>query len=138
MNQCDGCARGLPLENGIHKGDGYDLIGCTADRYVMAEPLEPSELDAYLSAAQVAFTDSGGNINAAFAATEAARKSLEQSYLEGVAALVWRWREEATADESTWGGGAIAGVLRECADELANSLPARLVADAGKVGGDAT
>jgi ribosomal protein L32 len=33
LNQCDGCARGLPLENGIHRGEGYDLIGCTADRY---------------------------------------------------------------------------------------------------------
>ena len=33
MNQCDGCNRGLPLVNGIHRGEGYDLIGCTADRY---------------------------------------------------------------------------------------------------------
>jgi hypothetical protein len=33
LNQCDGCARGLPMENGIHRGEGYDLIGCTADRY---------------------------------------------------------------------------------------------------------
>jgi hypothetical protein len=33
LNQCDGCARGLPIENGIHRGKGYDLIACTADRY---------------------------------------------------------------------------------------------------------
>jgi hypothetical protein len=33
LNQCDGCARGLPVENGIHRGKGYDLIACTADRY---------------------------------------------------------------------------------------------------------
>ena len=32
-NQCDGCARGLPMTEGIHRGAGYDLIGCTADRY---------------------------------------------------------------------------------------------------------
>lgn len=33
MNQCDGCRRGLPLENGIHRGEGYDLIGCTRELY---------------------------------------------------------------------------------------------------------
>lgn len=34
VNQCDGCRRGLPLdENGIHVGPGFDMIGCTADRY---------------------------------------------------------------------------------------------------------
>lgn len=33
-NMCDGCQRGLPIdENGNHKGKGYDLMGCTADRY---------------------------------------------------------------------------------------------------------
>jgi len=33
-NQCDGCARGLPIdEHGIHRGEGYDVIVCTADRY---------------------------------------------------------------------------------------------------------
>jgi hypothetical protein len=33
-NQCDGCARGLPLKNGVHKGESvWDLIGCTKDRY---------------------------------------------------------------------------------------------------------
>jgi len=35
-NQCDGCARGLPLKDGIHRNDranGYDLIGCTAHLY---------------------------------------------------------------------------------------------------------
>lgn len=33
-NQCDGCARGLPIHNGIHRGDGYDMIGCTKDLYI--------------------------------------------------------------------------------------------------------
>ncbi len=34
MNQCDGCRRGLPLdEHGIHCGEGYDMIGCTANKY---------------------------------------------------------------------------------------------------------
>lgn len=33
INQCDGCRRGLPLRGGIHRGEGYDLIACTADRY---------------------------------------------------------------------------------------------------------
>ena len=29
-NQCDGCRRGLPLRSdGVHIGEGYDLIGCT-------------------------------------------------------------------------------------------------------------
>lgn len=38
INQCDGCQRGLPLVDSkfggkIHKGKGYDMIVCTADRY---------------------------------------------------------------------------------------------------------
>lgn len=33
-NQCDGCQRGLSLdEYNIHKGEGYDLMGCTKNRY---------------------------------------------------------------------------------------------------------
>jgi hypothetical protein len=40
QNQCDGCRRGLPLVDGTHKGEGYDMIGCTAHLY--ADPL-PSE-----------------------------------------------------------------------------------------------
>lgn len=36
-NQCDGCVRGLPLVDGVHRGDGYDFICCTADRYA-AQP----------------------------------------------------------------------------------------------------
>ena len=35
VNQCDGCRRKLPLnEYGIHVGEGYDMIACTAKRYV--------------------------------------------------------------------------------------------------------
>lgn len=34
VNQCDGCRRGLPIdENGVHVGEGYDMIGCTRKRY---------------------------------------------------------------------------------------------------------
>ncbi len=33
INCCDGCQRGLPIKDGIHKGTGYDMIGCTKDRY---------------------------------------------------------------------------------------------------------
>lgn len=34
LNQCDGCRRGLPVdENGNHVGEGYDMIGCTRGRY---------------------------------------------------------------------------------------------------------
>lgn len=34
VNQCDGCRRGLPLNNdGVHVGPGFDMIGCTKDRY---------------------------------------------------------------------------------------------------------
>jgi hypothetical protein len=32
-NQCDGCVRGLPLADGVHRGDGYDMIACTANLY---------------------------------------------------------------------------------------------------------
>jgi hypothetical protein len=53
-------------------------------------------------------------------------------YLEGVAALVWRWRAEAELTEGALSGCEIAAVLRECADELANSIPAHLVAEAGR------
>jgi hypothetical protein len=33
MNQCDGCRRGLPKKMGIHRGIGWDAIGCTAHLY---------------------------------------------------------------------------------------------------------
>ena len=35
VNQCDGCARGLPLKHGVHKGDGgiWDSIACTKHLY---------------------------------------------------------------------------------------------------------
>lgn len=33
MNQCDGCRRHLPIIDGIHMDFGYDMIGCTKDRY---------------------------------------------------------------------------------------------------------
>jgi hypothetical protein len=33
INQCDGCRRGLPLEDGIHIGEGYDMMGCTKHVY---------------------------------------------------------------------------------------------------------
>lgn len=34
INQCDGCRRGLPLDNnGVHRGKGFDAIGCTRERY---------------------------------------------------------------------------------------------------------
>jgi hypothetical protein len=34
MNQCDGCRRGLPLKDRIHRGtDPWDAIGCTSHLY---------------------------------------------------------------------------------------------------------
>lgn len=36
INQCDGCRRGVPVENGIHRGGGFwqgDSMVCTAERY---------------------------------------------------------------------------------------------------------
>jgi hypothetical protein len=33
LNQCDGCRRGLPVNGGLHRGGGYDLMACTSDRY---------------------------------------------------------------------------------------------------------
>lgn len=39
-NQCDGCARGMPLRDGIHYGKpAYDMIGCTAHRYKEGGPV---------------------------------------------------------------------------------------------------
>lgn len=45
-NQCDGCARGMPLRDGIHYGRStirrnraYDMIGCTAHRYKEGGPV---------------------------------------------------------------------------------------------------
>lgn len=38
-NQCDGCARNLPLKDGVHSGGGYDLIGCTKERYISQTPM---------------------------------------------------------------------------------------------------
>lgn len=33
-NQCDGCCRGLSVdEHGHHRSEGYDIIACTAHRY---------------------------------------------------------------------------------------------------------
>jgi len=38
VNQCDGCRRGLPLDDdGIHRGRGYDMIACTRHRYGATE-----------------------------------------------------------------------------------------------------
>ena len=37
MNQCDGCRRGIPVENGIHP-DGHGSMACTKDRYEVADP----------------------------------------------------------------------------------------------------
>jgi len=37
LNQCDGCRRGLPVEDGTHRGEGYDLIVCTKDRYIKTD-----------------------------------------------------------------------------------------------------
>ena len=33
INQCDGCRRNLPVVDGLHKGEGYDMIACTKERY---------------------------------------------------------------------------------------------------------
>lgn len=33
MNQCDGCCRGLPIEDGDHMKNGMPVMGCTANRY---------------------------------------------------------------------------------------------------------
>jgi hypothetical protein len=37
MNQCDGCRRGLPVKNGIHRGAGWDAIGCSKSLYPKTE-----------------------------------------------------------------------------------------------------
>ena len=38
MNQCDGCKRGLPSSEGIHR-DGHGAMLCTADDYMSIEQL---------------------------------------------------------------------------------------------------
>jgi hypothetical protein len=44
VNQCDGCRRGLPVTNGVHRGQGGfwagDMQSCTADRYGPDESIE--------------------------------------------------------------------------------------------------
>ncbi len=32
-NNCDGCARGLPVVNGLHMDNGMAICGCTAHLY---------------------------------------------------------------------------------------------------------
>lgn len=37
INQCDGCRRGLPIENGLHiREDGLPDMACTKERYTAA------------------------------------------------------------------------------------------------------
>lgn len=40
INQCDGCRRGLPVTNGIHRepSNAWGSMSCTADRYRTARP----------------------------------------------------------------------------------------------------
>lgn len=70
--------------------------------------------------------------------TEIAEQRAEdyRTYLEGVAALVWSWRKEADdierARDSEHMDLVTVPTLRECADALADSLPAALVAAAGR------
>jgi hypothetical protein len=58
----------------------------------------------------------------------------DRAYLDGVGVLVWRWREEANEYQFslTEQGFITACTLRDCADELANSLPVQVVAEAGR------
>lgn len=47
-NQCDGCARKLPIRSGnLHYGKGYDFIACTAHLYEQqcTVCLQPSKVD---------------------------------------------------------------------------------------------
>ena len=34
-NNCDGCARGLPVVNGLHIDNGKGICGCTAHLYAI-------------------------------------------------------------------------------------------------------
>lgn len=35
VNQCDGCKRGLPIEQGLHmNNDGRPYMGCTKSKYI--------------------------------------------------------------------------------------------------------
>ena len=56
----------------------------------------------------------------------------DRDRLEGVAALVWRWRKEADETQGALEFDQIAETIRSCADELAHSIPAALVAAAGR------
>jgi hypothetical protein len=48
VNQCDGCGRGLPVSGGLHRGEGYDLMACTADRYAGAQPKRDDQMKGIL------------------------------------------------------------------------------------------
>jgi len=40
-NQCDGCCRGLPVSEGLHRDEsGTAVMACTADRYLRVEDLD--------------------------------------------------------------------------------------------------
>lgn len=82
-NQCDGCARGLPLDGRIHRGDGYDLIGCTADRY-MALPVQPSTIYV-VTADLVAET---GRITWEYFFAD---KSMPPAFLDAIMDKPWGW-----------------------------------------------
>lgn len=45
MNQCDGCARKLPLHIGMHIGE-QEIFMCTASRYALE--LEPVDKGAWI------------------------------------------------------------------------------------------
>lgn len=42
-NQCDGCARGLRVENSIHYDGGRPDMACTAYRYSQSDAAEESK-----------------------------------------------------------------------------------------------
>ena len=46
MNQCDGCIRGLPLNDAGHHADknGHPVMACTKDRYAAAIRQRAEEL----------------------------------------------------------------------------------------------
>lgn len=58
-NQCDGCRRGLPIIEGIHVGQGYDRIGCTAHLYQNARSALPCESE-YVNAQSGYDGETGG------------------------------------------------------------------------------
>ena len=48
--QCDGCARGLPVTDGLHHDGGMPVIACTADQYTIEDEKQAERMSSGFAA----------------------------------------------------------------------------------------